>query len=162
MRRMRHGRPGGGTHSSAVRVKSVNARLVILDGPSALAAQARRMQNCLADYKFLPRDGDVVYAVWLGSEPATVELVWSGRRWRLGDVRGRKNAVVSPATRAEIETAVHIWGDANGRKPSPGETLGFVRRQARRAAQHFPVTLLEQFRSNLQAIQGRCEPSQTT
>jgi len=94
------------------------------------------MQNCLADYKFLPRDGDVVYAVWRGSEPATVELVWAGRRWRLGDVRGQKNAVVSPATRAEIETAVHIWGDANGRKPSPGETLGFVRRQAKFGSTH--------------------------
>ena len=70
--------------------KVSDARLVILDRPSALAAQARRMQNCLADYKFLPRDGDVIYAVWRGSEPATVELVWAGRRWRLGDVRGRK------------------------------------------------------------------------
>ena len=44
--------------------KVSDARLVILDRPSALAAQARLMQNCLADYKFLPRDGDVVYAVW--------------------------------------------------------------------------------------------------
>ncbi len=144
--------PDGGPDVTSA---GVNARLVILDGPSALAAQARRMQNCLADYKFLPRDGDVVYAVWLGSEPATVELVWSGRRWRLGDVRGRKNAVVSPATRAEIETAVHIWGDANGQKPITGETFKFVKKQARRAAQNFPAAMLEQFRSNLQAIQGR-------
>jgi hypothetical protein len=69
------------------------------------------------------------------------------------DVRGRKNALVSPVTRAEIETAVHIWGEANRRKPIPGETFNFVRRQARRAAQHFPAALLEQLRSNLQAIQ---------
>ncbi len=113
------------------------------------------MENCLADYKFLPLDGDVAYAAWRGSEPATVELVWGGHRWRLGDVRGRKNAVVSMAKGVEIETAVRTWSDAKRRKAIRDETFNFVIRQARHAAQSFPAALSEQFRSSLKSIQGR-------
>jgi len=91
--------------------KVSDARLVILDSPSAISAEARRMENCLADYKFLPLDGDVAYAAWRGSEPATVELVWGGHRWRLGDVRGRKNAVVSGSG------GDHCWAQESRRWP---------------------------------------------
>jgi len=70
-----------------------DARLVMLDSPSALSAEAQRMENCLADYKFLPLDGDVAYAAWRGSEPATVELVWGGQsigpRTKVDQVYGR-------------------------------------------------------------------------
>ena len=95
----------------------VDARLKMLKSPAAMAGEARRMKNCLANYRFLPQDGRVAYAAWWGAEPATLELLWGARRWRLGNVRGWKNDAVSALTHAKIESAVNAWSATSGRFP---------------------------------------------
>jgi hypothetical protein len=133
-----------------------DARLKMLESPAAMAGEARRMKNCLANYRFLPQDGQVAYAAWWGAEAATVELLWGARRWRLGNVRGWKNATVSALTHAEIESAVNAWSATSGRpRASTFSALGFVRRQARQAARAYPAVLSNQLRSELEAIRGK-------
>jgi hypothetical protein len=149
-----YGRENG---SFAVQTTSeIDARLKMLDSPAAMAGEARRMKNCLASYRFLPEDGQVAYAAWWGAEPATVELIWRGRRWRLANVRGWNNEPVSTLTHAEIGSAVNAWSAANrGSRTSPSSGLRFVARQARQAARNYPAVLCNQLRSELEAIRGK-------
>ena len=134
----------------------VDARLMILDSPTAMVGEARRMKNCLANYRFLPQDGQVAYAAWWGAEPATVELLWRARKWQLGNVRGWKNETVSALTHAEIENAVNAWRTASGRpRASTSSALQFVGRQAQQAGRSYPTALSNQLRSELEAIRGK-------
>jgi hypothetical protein len=134
----------------------VDSKLMMLDSPAAIASEAHRMKNCLANYRFLPQDGQVAYAAWWGAEPATVELMWCATKWRLGNVRGWKNETISALTHAEIESAVKAWSVTSGRpRASTFSALGFVRRQARQAARTYPAVLSNQLRSELEAIRGK-------
>jgi hypothetical protein len=47
----------------------IDARLKMLDSPPAMIAEARRMNNCLASYRFLPQDGKIAYAAWSVRNP---------------------------------------------------------------------------------------------
>jgi hypothetical protein len=134
----------------------VDARLKMLESPGHMVSEARRMKNCLANYRFLPQDGQVAYAAWWGAEPATVELMWCARRWRLGNLRGWKNETVSALTHAEIKCAVNAWSATSGRPgASTFSALRFVGRQARQAARDYPVVLSNQLRFELEAIRGK-------
>jgi len=134
----------------------VDARLMILDSPTAIAGEARRMKNCLASYRFLPQDGQVAYAAWWGTESATVELIWRARKWQLGNVRGWKNEAVSEQTHAEIEGAVNTWSAGGGDPRTPNSSaLRFVGRQAKQAGRSYPAALSNQLRSELEAIRGK-------
>jgi hypothetical protein len=111
-------------------IDEIDARLMLLDSPAAINREARRMKNCLASYRFLPQDGQVAYAAWWGAEPATVELIWRARKWRLGKVRGWKNKTISALTQSEIERAVNAWVTATGRpRISKSRPLQFVLRR---------------------------------
>jgi hypothetical protein len=137
-------------------IDEIDARLMMLDSPTAINREARRMKNCLASYRFLPQDGQIAYAAWWGAEPATIELIWRARKWRLGNVRGWKNKTISARTQSEIERAVNAWVTATGRpRKSKSKQLQFVLRQAKQAARNYPAVLYNQLRSELEIIRGK-------
>jgi hypothetical protein len=81
---------------------SASPQLKLLETTEQMRSEGSRMRNCVAQRVPRVLAGWDAYFHWNGAQPATVQLVRGKNGWGLGQIRAPGNALVKPASAAEI------------------------------------------------------------